>query len=65
MNANIVKTQMFHEMKYDLKGYSRSQKMTFYLKIHFLYWLIEETNAAEHNKRTKTTFYLFKLHLTV
>ena len=26
MKANIVKTQIFHEIKYDLKGHSRSQQ---------------------------------------
>ena len=35
--------------------------MTFYLKIHFFiclcYWLIEETNAAEHYERTKFDLY--------
>ena len=35
MNANIVKTQFFHKIKYDLKGHSRSQTMMFYLKFPF------------------------------
>ena len=61
MKANIGKTQIFHKMKYDLKGlHSRSQKMTFYLKIHVCYWLIEAMNAAKHYERTKTTFDLHK-----
>ena len=29
MHANIVKTQIFIEIKYDLKGHSRSLTMTF------------------------------------
>ena len=33
--ANIEKTQIFHKIKYDLKGHSRSHKMTFLFKIHF------------------------------
>ena len=32
MNANIVKIQIFHKIRYDLKGHSRSQKMTFLFK---------------------------------
>ena len=32
MNANIVKTQFFHKIKYDLKGHSRSQKTTLLFK---------------------------------
>ena len=32
MNANIVKTQFFCKIKYDLKGHSRSQTMTFLFK---------------------------------
>ena len=35
MNANIVKTPIFHKIKYDLKGHSRSQTMTFLFQIHF------------------------------
>ena len=57
MNANIVTTQIFHKIKYDLKGHSRSQTMTYLFKNNFFfclcYWLIEETNAAEHYERTK------------
>ena len=37
VNANIVKTQVFYKMKYDLKGHSRSQRRPFYLKIHFFF----------------------------
>ena len=36
MNANIEKTQIIHKIKYDLKGHSRSHKITFLFKIHFL-----------------------------
>ena len=43
------------------KGQSRSQTMTFHLKIHFFfclcYWLIEETYVAEHYERTKFDLY--------
>ena len=34
MNANIVKKQNFLKIKYDLKGYSRSQMTSFYLKLY-------------------------------
>ena len=27
MNANIIKTQIFHKMKYDLKGHYRTHKL--------------------------------------
>ena len=27
MNANTIKTQIWHKMKYDLKGHLRSQKV--------------------------------------
>ena len=55
MNANFVKMQIFYKIKYDLKGHSRSQKMTFLFKNPILL-LIEETNAAEYYERTKMTF---------
>ena len=29
MNANIMNTQIFHFIEYDLKGHWRSQKVTF------------------------------------
>ena len=32
MNANIVKIQIFHKIKYDVRGHSRSQIMTFLIK---------------------------------
>ena len=32
INVNIVKMQIFHKIKYDLRGHSRSQKMTFLIK---------------------------------
>ena len=32
MNANIIKTQIFHKIKYDLKGHGRSQKVLFVFK---------------------------------
>ena len=53
--------QIFHKIKYDLRGHSRSQIMTFWSKIRFFfclcYWLIEETNASEHYERTKFDLY--------
>ena len=60
MNANIVKMQIFHKIKYDLRGHSRSQIMTFLIKnsppLLFML-LIEETNATEHYERTKFDLY--------
>ena len=32
MNANIMKMQIFHKIKYNLRGHSRSQIMTFLMK---------------------------------
>ena len=32
MNANIVKMQIFYKTKYELRGHSRSQMMTFMFK---------------------------------
>ena len=32
MDTNIVKMQIFHKIKYDLKGHSRSQITTFLFK---------------------------------
>ena len=53
MNANIVKTQIFHKIKW--------QTMTFLFKINFFfclcYWLIEGTNDAEHYERAKFDLY--------
>ena len=60
MNANIMKMQIFHKIKYDLRGHSRSQIMTFLIKnlIFLLFMLlIEETNAAEYYERTKFDLY--------
>ena len=51
MNANNMR------QKNVIAGHLRSLS---YLKIYFWYWLIEETNAAEHDERTKTTFDLYK-----
>ena len=36
------------------------KRLPFYLKVHFCYWLIEVTNAAEYYERTKSTFDLYK-----
>ena len=60
MNANIVKMKIFHKIKYDLRGHSRSQIITFLIKnslFLLLMLLIEETNAAEHYERTKFDLY--------
>ena len=62
MNANIVEMQIFHKTKYDLRGCSSSQIMTFLIKkiplfFCLCYWLIEETNPAEHYERTKFDLY--------
>ena len=68
LTLNIVKMQISHKIKYDLRGYSRSQIMTFLIKnspfLLFMLLMIEETNAAEHYIEqsltyTKTTFALF------
>ena len=32
MNANIVMMQIFHKIKYDLRGHSKSQITTFLIK---------------------------------
>ena len=43
MNANIMKTQSFHLIKYDLRGHWRSQKVTLkiknYLFLRYISWL--------------------------
>ena len=60
MNANIVKMQIFHKIKSDIRGHSRSQIMTFLIKnLPFLLFmlLIEETNAADHYEITKFDLY--------
>ena len=41
MNDNIVKMQIFHKIKYYLRGHSRSQIMTFLIKnLHFLLFML-------------------------
>ena len=35
MNADIIKTQNVHKMKYDLRGFRRSHEVTFMWKINF------------------------------
>ena len=60
MNANLVKTQLFYKIKYDLKGHSRLKTTTLLFKNSlFLLFvlLIEETNAAEHYERIKILLY--------
>ena len=43
------------------------KQRSFYLKIHFFfclcYWLVEETNAAEHYERTKFDLYNDDIYL--
>ena len=50
MNANIIKMQIFHKMKYDLKGHPRSYKTTFMLKsfFHIRLWTDCEKNLYEY-----------------
>ena len=61
MNANIVEMQIFHKIWYDLRGHSRSQIMTFFIKnslfLLFILFIDEETNAAEHYERTPFDLY--------
>ena len=54
MNANIVKMQIFHKIKSDLRGHSRSQIMTFLIKTSPF---LQETNAADHYEITKFDLY--------
>ena len=37
IKADIDKMQIFDKIKYDLKGHSRSVKMTFLFKIYFFF----------------------------
>ena len=57
----LWRCDFFYKIKYDLRGHSRSQEMTFLIKISpfvcLCYWLIEETNGAEHYERTKFDLY--------
>ena len=61
MNANIVKMQIFHKIKSDLRGHSRSQIMTFLIKnwpfLLFMLLLIDWLNAADHYEITKFDLY--------
>ena len=62
MNANIVKMQIFHKIKYDLRGHSRSQRMIFLIEnTPFLLFMLlidwKKTNAAEHYERTMFDLY--------
>ena len=67
MNANIVKMQIFHKIKYDLIGHSRSQIMTFFNKnLPFLLFMLLIDSQMPLNimkeqslTYTKTTFALF------
>ena len=36
MNANNMKTQIFHKMKYGLRGHTRSLKAILCLSVHFI-----------------------------
>ena len=59
LNANIVKTQIFH--KFFSKVIQGHKQWPFLFKINFFfclcYWLIGETKTAEHYKRTKFDLY--------
>ena len=61
MNANIVKMQIFHKIKYDIRGHSRSQIMTLLIKnspfLLFMLLIDLKKNAAEHYERTKFDLY--------
>ena len=41
MNANIMNTQIYHLIKYDLNSYSRSQKATFMFILNLTYVLMD------------------------
>ena len=43
MNDNIVKMQIFHKIKSDLRGHSRSQIMAFLIKNWLIDWMPEIT----------------------
>ena len=61
MNANIVKMQIFHKIKSDLRGHSRSQIMILMIKnspfLLFMLLLIDWLNAADHYEITKFDLY--------
>ena len=48
-NVNIVKTQIFHKVKYDLKGHPKSQMTTFMPKyfLHICLWADFDENLYE------------------
>ena len=48
MNANIAKMQIFHKFKYDLRGHSRAQIMTFLIKIFFFLVCDEGPGICAH-----------------
>ena len=56
MNPNNEKKQIFHKMKYDLQGHSRSHKMTFLFIIFDIFGL--ESNLEMNTNITKTQFFL-------
>ena len=59
MNANIVKTQLFYKIKYDLKGHSRSQTTTLLFKNSLFllcYWLIEKQMPLNIMKEQSLTY---------
>ena len=66
MNANIVKRQIFHKMKYDSKGHSRSQKMTFSYKnsLFLIYFILFVLLIDWRNKRRWKIMKEQKQHLT-
>ena len=40
MKANIEKRQIFHKMKYDLKGHKNSQKLNVFFKGYNYFWVV-------------------------
>ena len=56
MKAKIDKTQFFHKMNYDLKGHSRSHKMTLLSKWMLLFWkkLIFHKEKYDHKGQERS-----------
>ena len=61
MNVNIEKTQIFHQMKYDLKGHSRSHKMTFLFKDTLFLGYISDLKS---NRQSLKTFIIVSNQVT-
>ena len=65
LNANIVKMQIFHKIKYDLRGHSRSQIMTFLIKKSpfLLFMLLLEKNKCRWTLWKNKVWLLQRRHL--